>query len=31
MIKNAFDLDFHIDEEKALSLNGSIDKQIYNV
>ena len=29
--KDDFVLDFHIDEVKAMALNGSIDKQIYNV
>lgn len=30
-IKEEFELDFHIDEQKALKLNGLIDKKIYNV
>ena len=31
VIKQEFELDFHIDEAKALEINGVIDKQIYNV
>ena len=30
-IKSAFELDFHLDESKAMDLGGEIDKNIYNV
>ena len=30
-LKNQFELDFHLDEKKALEINGKIDKNIYNV
>ena len=30
-IKSEFELDFHLDVEKAMKLNGQIDKKIYNV
>ena len=30
-LKSEFELDFHLDEEKAMKLNGAIDKNIYNV
>ena len=30
-IKSEFEIDFHIDEAKAIKLNGQIDKKIYNV
>ena len=30
-IKSEFELDFHLDERKAMELNGTIDKKIYNV
>ena len=30
-IKNEFELDFHINEDAAMQLNGTIDKEIYNV
>ena len=31
VIKSDFEIDFHLDETKAMSLNGEIDKKIYNV
>ena len=30
-IKSEFELDFHLDEGRAMKLNGKIDKKIYNV
>lgn len=30
-IKDEFEIDFHIDEMKAIKLNGRVDKVIYNV
>ena len=30
-LKSEFELDFHLDEKKAMDLNGQIDKTIYNV
>ena len=31
VIKNEFEVEFHVDEEKAMEINGVIDKKIYNV
>ena len=30
-LKSEFEIDFHLDEAKAMELNGTIDKNIYNV
>ena len=30
-LKSEFELDFHLDEKRAMELNGKIDKKIYNV
>jgi len=30
-LKEEFNTDFHLDEQNAMDLNGTIDKNIYNV
>ena len=30
-LKSEFEIDFHLDEKKAIDLNGVVDKKIYNV